>query len=180
MNYKSLENKYTPIIQKIIDDNKKFYGFESAINWQFFVDQDVRLIATANSKLELRINIISVDYAYQKNEPFMIEFFILHEIRHLYQRYCAYLLEKDNCPPNIQLATIYKSEFANYCNIYKNREVYYTQQVEFEAFIFSYAVMRYKYGDIKYIKYPEFYDEQNIDVKKHIEYWFKIFKAQNL
>ena len=40
MDYKSLEIKYTPIIQKIIDDNKKFYGVESKINWQYIVSPE--------------------------------------------------------------------------------------------------------------------------------------------
>lgn len=179
MDYKTLENKFKPIIQNIIDDNKKFYGFNNPIDWSFFVDNDIGLVATNTPKLELKINIISVEFAYKNNEPLMIEFFILHEIRHIYQRYFANLLNTNKCP-NIQLAIIYKNEFANYCNIYQNREYYYGQQIEFEAFTFSYSVIKYKYGEVDYIHYPSFYDEQNIDIKKYVNNWLHIFKNQNL
>lgn len=179
MDYSVLEIKFKPIIQKLLDDNKKFYGFENQINWSFFVNKDIGLIATNNSKLELKVNIVAVDFAYKNKEPLMIEFFILHEIRHIYQRFFANLLNAGNCP-NIELATIYKNEFANYCNIYQNREVYYSQQIEFEAFVFSYSVIKYKYGNVDYIQYPSFYDEQNVDINKYVNNWLKIFKNQNL
>ena len=73
-----------------------------------------------------------------------------------------------------------KNEFSNSCNIYKNRERYYSQQIEFEAFIFSYSVIKYKYGSVHYIHYPYFYDEQNIDIDKYVNNWLQIFKNKNL
>ena len=179
MDYKALEEKYKPIIQKIIDDNKKFYGFNDKIIWNFFVNDDIGLIATNNLKLELKINIVAVDFYYKKNEPLTIDLFILHEIRHIYQRFYIQLLNTENYV-NIELAKKYKYEFDNYCNIYQNREKYYLQQIEFEAFMFSYSVMKYKYGNVDYIHYPAFYDEQEIDVEKHINQWLQIFKNQNL
>lgn len=179
MNNRILENKYQPIIQKMIDDNKKFYGFNNQINWSFFINKDIGLVATNTPKLELNVNILAVDFAYKNNEPIMIEFFILHEIRHIYQRYIAGLLNTKDCP-NIQLATIYKYEFANYCNYYQNREIYYSQQIEFEAFIFSYSVIKYKYGNVSYIHYPSFYDQLNINLEEYINKWFQIFKSQSL
>lgn len=179
MDYKTLENKFKPVIQHIIDDNKKFYGFNSPIYWNFFVDNDICLVATTTSKLELKINIVSVEFAYKNNEPLMVEFFILHEIRHIYQKYFTNLLNTNKCP-DTKLAKIYKYEFANYCNIYQNRECYYRQQIEFEAFTFSYSVIKYKYGEVNYIHYPSFYDEQNVDIEKYINNWLQIFKDQNL
>ena len=179
MNNNILKRKYQPIIQKIVDDNKKFYGFSNHINWSFFSNEDIGLVATNTPKLELKINILAVDFAYTYNEPTMIEFFILHEIRHIYQRFFAGLLNTKDCP-NVQLATIYKNEFANYCNIYQNRDIYYSQQIEFEAFIFSYSVIKYKYGNVSCIHYPSYYDEQNIDIEKYINKWIQIFKNQNL
>ena len=77
MDYKALEEKYKQIIQKIIDDNKKFYGFNDKIIWNFFVNDDIGLIATNNLKLELKVNIVAVDFYYKKNEPLSIELFIL-------------------------------------------------------------------------------------------------------
>jgi len=179
MNYNALEEKYKQIIQKIIDDNKKFYGFNDKIIWNFFVNDDIGLIATNNLKLELKVNIVAVDFYYKKNEPLTIELYVLHEIRHIYQRLIVFLLNTNSCP-NINYATRCKNEFDNYCNIYQNREKYYLQQIEFEAFMFSYSVIKYKYGNVDYIHYPAFYDEQEIDVEKHINQWLQIFKNQNL
>ena len=162
-----LYSKYTPIIQKLIDDNKKFYFFNSQIEWRFFTNEDKGLIATSEN-LELKVNIISVDSAYKMGEPLMIEFFILHEIRHIWQKRCVNLLNTGSCP-NVLLAERYKS-----------KEGYYNQQIEFEAFIFSYSVIRYKYGDVKYINYPSFYDEQNIGVEEHVNRWLHLFEMNNL
>ncbi len=174
-----LESKFKPIIKKLINDNKKFYGFEKQINWNFFINEDIGLVATNNYKLELKVNILAVDYAYKNKQPIMIEFFILHEIRHIYQRYFAYLLKTNECP-NIPLAKQYNKEFSNYCNLYQNREIYYSQQIEFEAYVFSYSVIKYKYGHVDYIHYPTFYDEQNVAIEKYVNHWLDIFKNQNL
>ena len=179
MDYSVSEIKFKPIIQKLIEENQRFYGFNTQIKWSFFTNEDICLVATNTSNLELKINIIAVDFAYKNSQPIMVEFYILHEMRHIYQRFLANLLNTNKCP-NIQLATIYKNEFSNYCNIYQNREIYYSQQIEFEAFMFSYSVIKYKYGNVDYIHYPSFYDEQNVDVNKYINSWLQIFKNQNL
>ena len=57
-------------------------------------------------------------------------------------------------------------------------EEYYSQQIEFEAFTFSYAVMLYKYGQIEYIKLPEYLE--SVGIQKYIDSWLNIFKEQHL
>lgn len=179
MDYKALEIKFKPIIQKMIDDNKRFYFFDNKIKWSFFVNEDKGVVAINTAELELKVNIIAVDFAYNSNQPLMIEFFILHEIRHIYQRLLVSALDCRNVQNN-ELIRIYKNEFDNYCNIYQSREIYYSQQIEFDAFIYSYSVMKYKYGQIDYIQYPYFYDENNVDVDKYVNNFIQGFSSHNL
>ena len=40
-NLDSLKDKYTPIIQKIIDDNQKFYAFAGPVKWSFYIDNNI-------------------------------------------------------------------------------------------------------------------------------------------
>lgn len=182
MDYKSLEDKYRTLIQKIIEDNKKFYelDFDINIKWKFFADENVSLVAKTNRKtLELEVNIFAVDFSHQINEPLTIEYYILHEIRHIYQIICVNNISSNKCP-DLKKAKIYEKEFKNYSNPLRSTDSYFNQFTEFEAFVFSYSAMKYKYGDIKYINYPDFYNKQNFDIEKHIKNWLEIFKNKNL
>ena len=175
MNYTNLEERFKPFVQKIIDDNKRFYQFNNEIKWGFFVNQDKSVIASINAICELKINIVAVLHAFKIDQLIMIEFFILHEIRHIYQR--LYINSNES---NKELAEKYKYEFENYCSPQQNLKEYYSQQIEFEAYIFSYSVIIYKYGKINYISYPDFYDEQDINVKEYVKKWIQLFSTMNL
>ena len=72
MNEKQIE-KYKYIIQNIIDSNVKFYGFENKVEWEFFDNSDRATVGKVGSNLKLFININSVLYAYEINEPLQIE-----------------------------------------------------------------------------------------------------------
>ncbi len=171
--------QFRPIIQNIIDSNKKFYCFNNKIEWDFFDNPNIAIMALIDKDLKLNININSVIHAYDINEPLQIEYFILHEIRHIYQRRIVfeYQLNKNNCP-NREFAQQCEYEFNHYINMNEDKERYYSQQIEHDAYLFSYSVMLYKYGKISYINPPEFYE--NLDVKSHIEKWITVFKNQAL
>ena len=175
-----LKKKYTPIIQDIIDKNKKFYGFTNTVDWEFFYNEDVAIFGSSKKDLKLYININSVDFSYKLNEQLHIEYFILHEIRHIYQRRCVLLLdyESEKCP-NIEQAIMWKENFNNYKDM-TNKEEYYFQSVEFDAFIFAYSVMIYKYGIVSYIIYPKIYDTKNISINQYIDRWVGLFRLNNL
>ena len=171
-------DKYRPIIQSIIDSNVKFYGFENKIEWEFFENENIAFVGIAKADLKLYININSVIYAYKIGEPLQIEYFILHEIRHIYQRRFVLMYQQDkiHCQ-NPELAQRYDYEFCNYIKPDK-LEQYYSQQIEFEAFLFSYSVMLYKYGVISYIKLPNYLE--SLGVEQYINSWISIFKKQKL
>ena len=57
------------------------------------------------------------------------------------------------------------------------RPSYYKQHMEFDAFAFSYAVIKYKYGEVPYLSKPTQYgDEFDKDVDK----WYQTFKLKYL
>lgn len=170
--------KYKPFIQKIIDSNVNFYGFENKIEWEFFENNNIACVGIAKADLKLYININSVIHAIEINEPLQIEYFILHEIRHIYQRRYVIMYKTDqiHCP-NPELAKTYDYEFRNYIKPDK-LDQYYMQQIEFEAFLFSYSVMLYKYGNINYIQLPKYLE--SLGVQKYINSWISIFKEKKL
>ena len=177
MNEKQIE-KYKHIIQNIIDSNVKFYGFENKVEWEFFDNPNRAIIGKVGLDLKLFLNINSIIYAYEINEPLQIEYFILHEIRHIYQKRLILLYKVDrlHCP-NPDMAQRYEYEFNHYIKP-ENLEGYYSQQIEFEAFTFSYAVMLYKYGPIDYIKLPVYLE--NMEIQKYIDSWLNVFKEKHL
>ena len=171
--------KYKPIIQNIIDSNVKFSCFENKIEWDFFENSDKAIFAKTGADFKLYVNITSVIHAYEINEPLHVEYFILHEIRHIYQRRFIFLYKTDetNCPAP-ELAKRYDYEFCNYIKPTDDLEAYYSQQIEFEAFTFSYSVMLYKYGHINYIKLPNYLE--SLGIQPYIDIWIKNFKDKNL
>ena len=91
--FEILRVKYTPLITSIINDNVKYFRFRETIKWQFGFDEQIAIFACCDRKTKiLIINIAAVDYAIRINEPLQIEYFVLHEIRHIYQ-----YMEIDDC-----------------------------------------------------------------------------------
>lgn len=144
--------QYTPVIDFIIDSNKRFYSIQDPIKWRFFFNENPAVTAFYNNaEKRVSINVVFVDWAFSQREPYQIEFFILHELRHWYQ-YSE--MEKCKTDPsmceNPTLTEKWVKESANYvpplnCEDKKNAD-YYRQDMETDAFVFSYAVVSYKYG----------------------------------
>ena len=99
----------------------------------------------------------------------------MHEIRHLFQRFCIQDIHH-NDPPKLAIpqAKQWANEFSNYIRATDNVELYYSQSIEFDAFSFSYAVMRYKYGKVEYILPPKFLVESTPFIKV-VQIWFNHF-----
>lgn len=165
-NISSLEEQFTSYINQIINSNKKYFGFEDDIKWAFFED-DKSLIAK-NDISTLFVNINSLKYAFLINQLYMIEFYILHEIRHIYQRKSIHSDLINN--PQIQQ---WKYEFEHYIKPTDNPNAYYNQSIEFDAFSYSYALMLFKYGKIEYISFPKYYTGI---IEPCIEKWLENFK----
>lgn len=54
---------------------------------------------------------------------------------------------------------------------------YFNQDMEFDAYAFAYAVMKYKYGEISYLYKPTAYGNE---FDETVEDWCKAFKSEGL
>ena len=181
--FEELRIRYAPIITSIINDNVKYFRFRETIKWQFGFDERVAIVACCNRKTNiLTINIGAVDFALRINEPLQIEYFLLHEIRHIYQH-----KEIDDYKNNIsacnnpELAKKWADEEDKYVAAVnqdgKENAEYYKQDLEFDAFAFAFAVIKHKYGEIPYIQKPTKYGEE---FDKTVEGWCQTFQSENL
>lgn len=151
-----LKGKYRENIQHIIDKNKRFYGNIGDIKWDYY-SKDNKYEYAYNKNKKVYINIVAVHNAVKTNNTMYIEYFIIHEIRHIYQYYCIDLYNRDfsKCP-NSNHAKMWKDNYDNYKN-YDNQEEYYNQIVEFDAFVFAMAVIQYVYREKNYVVPPKYY-----------------------
>jgi len=157
-----LKIEYEPIIKGIINDNVKFYQFTQEVKWQYIYNEDFSLIASCDNNLVVNINISAIAFMQKVHQPLMLEFFILHEIRHLFQR--LFILQYHSKPNdyNYGKAVQWLAEFNHYVSLNEDRNRYYYQSIEFDAYAFSYAVMLYKYGKVDYIVAPTIYDNDEV------------------
>lgn len=181
--FEALSIKYAPFITNIIKENVKFFRFRETIKWGFGFDERIAIFACCDRKTKiLTINIGAVDYALRINEPLHIEYFVLHEIRHIYQ-----YMEIDDYKNNSSACSNpdLAQKWANEAEQYKpaiNKEGnenpdYYKQDLEFDAFAFAFAVIKYKYGKIPYIEKPTCYGDE---FDKTVDEWCKTFQSEHL
>lgn len=181
--FEELRICYAPIITSIINSNSKFFRFRETIKWQFNFDERVAIFACCDRKTNiLTINIGAVDFAFRINEPLQIEYFLLHEIRHIYQHMeIADYNNNISACNNPDLAKKWADEEKKYVAAInqegKENAEYYKQDLEFDAFAFAYAVMKYKYGNVPYITIPKAYGNEFSQV---VEDWCKTFQEENL
>lgn len=175
---------YSPYISKVINSNVKFYRTNQTIKWKFGYDERVSIFAWCNKKTNIiTVNIAAVDFSFQKNEPLHIEYFLLHEIRHIYQHLEIedYRADPSKCN-NEKLAKEWAEEESNYVTALnkdgnENAE-YFAQDMELDAFAYSYAVMKFKYGEVEYLYIPKAYRNEEFD--KIVAKWQETFKDENL
>ena len=142
--------QYTPVIDFIIVSNERFYGITDPIKWKFTFNESLALAAHyEKNEKGIVINIAFVDFAFFQREPYQVEFFILHEIRHWYQdsEMDKYKTDPTKCD-NPVLAEQWLKETDNYVkpSVGEKNANYYAQDMEEDAYAFAYAVVSYKYG----------------------------------
>lgn len=182
--FECLQKIYSPVISSIINSNKRFYRTNQTIRWQFGYDEQIAIFACCNRRTNtITVNIAAVDFAFQRNEPMHVEYFLLHEIRHIYQHLEIedYKSNPQHCN-NVELAKTWAEEEDNYISAVdkSGNEIagYFQQDMEMDAFAYSFAVMKYKYKEIPYLFIPKAYE--NDDFYDIVEEWIKTFKKENL
>lgn len=181
--FDELQNKYSMAVSQLINQNINFYQIDFTIRWQFGFDDRISMVAFYNRKEKnIIVNIASVDYAFINDQKLVIEYFLLHEIRHIYQfqEIEKYKKNPSECD-NQSLAKKWLEESLDYKsavdkNGNENKE-YFFQDMELDAFAYAYAVMLYKYGKIDYINVPQIYINSEFD--NIVEEWIQVFKKEN-
>ncbi len=179
-----LQRKYSPIISDIMNSNVRFYRTNQKIRWRFGYNERVAIFAWCNRKTNfVAVNIAAVDFSFLRDEPLHIEYFLLHEIRHIYQHLEIEDYRKDSTKcNNAELAKKWSEEEDNYVTALnkegnENKE-YFAQDMEMDAYAYAYAVMKYKYGEVKYLYLPEVYYNDEFD--KIVNEWQVAFKNEGL
>lgn len=182
--FEHLQYQYSPIISDIIDSNVGFYRTNQTIKWRFGYDERVAIFAWYDKKTNIiTVNIAAVDFSFQQNEPLHIEYFLLHEIRHIFQHLEIedYRTAPSKCN-NVELAKKWAEKENNYVTVLDkdgNENVeYFAQDMEMDAFAYSYSVMKYKYGEVEYLCIPRAY--RNEEFNKIVAKWQETFKDENL
>lgn len=181
---KQMQDFYAPIISSMICANSKFYRTNQTIRWQFGFDERVAIMAWCDRKTNIvTVNIASVDFACLRNEIIAIEYYLLHEIRHIYQHMEIedYKNNPENCN-NLDLAKKWCEEEQKYCSAVdkdgnENPE-YFNQDMELDAFAYSFAVIKYKYGELPYIYVPKAYETDKF--YSIVNDWLTTFKEEGL
>ena len=165
--FRRLRKKYEPIVTDMIRSSSCFYRSKKTIKWRFDCDDNEAIIATYDRKNDLvSVNMKSFIRAYSENDLKTIEYFLLHEIRHLFQNELIvdYRNGKEG-PINKEIIEkwIYESEHYIKVSDSEGNENpnYFLQDLEMDAYAFSYAVMKYKYGDLNLYVPPIYGDEFN-------------------
>lgn len=149
--FEKLSNQYGPLVRWLIDSNYLYMNIDTKIQWQFAWDNDTRVTGAVNRNTNIMsINVLFVDEAYRNNRIYDIEHFLIHEMRHIYQhnQIKKYKTNSHTIDP------IFINRWINEGKDYKksldengNENIeYYKQDCELDAYAFSYAVMKYKYG----------------------------------
>ena len=150
-NFEVLSDKYRKPIINIIDSDVKYTNIDETIKWTFGWDNDPAITATVNRKTNvLSINVVFVDRSYNDNRLFDLEYFLLHEMRHVYQN-IQIKKYKEN---NHELDSHYIEKWIKEGDCYIKsvdqaghvNDDYFRQDCELDAYAFSYAVMKYKYN----------------------------------
>ena len=179
----------SPLITNTINCNMKYYGFNETIRWKYSYNKDLSIMATSNRKTNIiELNILSLLQALKENDFLTIEYYLLHEIRHLFQHL---IIDdyKNNREVEIDIEIIKKWIFEDehYITVIdENNNVnpdYFKQDSEMDSYAFSLAVMKYKYGNIDNKLYiPEYYKSEYKEefysiVNDWINYFNKVFET---
>lgn len=183
--FEILRKHYAPMIEKIINSNVDFYRTNQTVRWNFGHDKRCEIFGVCDRKTNvITLNIESVHSAIQQNEPLQIEYFLLHEIRHIYQHLEkeTYKINPLQCN-NADLARKWLEEEKDYIPALnkenKENAGYFKQDMELDAYAYAFAVMKYKYGNVPYLYIPKAY-EGNSEFAEIVDNWIQVFQEEGI
>lgn len=179
--FDKLSNLYSPLITKIINSNARFYGFNEKIRWCFTFKKEKSIMAETDRKTNIiSFNINAINYSYLTGHVMDVEYYALHEIRHIFQHIVIKDYEEGkDIPIPKEIVEKWIKEQNNYVpsldeNGNENKG-YFLQDIEMDAFAFSYAVMKYKYKNIDYLYVPPLYEKE---FEEMVDEWLTCFDEE--
>jgi len=148
--FKKLTAQYAPLIQWLIDSDSVYTNIDKKIMWMFAWDDNPAITGTVNRTTNvMSVNIVFVDEAYQENRIFDIEYFLLHEMRHIYQNIQVEKFKTNKNTISDSFILKWIKENKNYIKALDgsgNENIdYFKQDCELDAYAFAYSVMNQKY-----------------------------------
>lgn len=174
--------KYNKTVCAILDSNSRFYSFNGGIKWCFGWNPDPRIVATCNrDKAIITINIEAFLISLREDNLKTIEYYLLHEIRHIYQHICIHEYTSNKKDEKNEYVEKWIEEEKHYvkslnANGEENPE-YFMQDMEMDAYAYSFAVMKYKYKDSYSPYVPKIYGDQFFQI---VNDWMIFFAKNNL
>lgn len=150
LTYDNLSKQYSPLIKWLIESNSFYVDIHFKVRWCFGWDNNTAITATVNRETNLMsVNVFFVDEAYKENKIYNVEYYLLHEMRHIYQHNQI----KEYRSNNHSIDPVFIERWIKEGNGYikaldeKGEENidYYKQDCELDAYAFSYAAMKHKY-----------------------------------
>lgn len=176
---------YAEMVSTIINSDQRFYRSRKKIRWAFKNDNDISIFACYRKKEDIiLINYLAIEDAIANNHPLDIEYFILHEIRHMFQQ--EEIDDYKNRRPIVVDEKIIKkwiTDDSNYHSATPNDEQglkeYFNQDEEIDAYAYAYAIMEYKYGKerISYLYTPKYNKKEFVKLKNE---WIQAFNDESL
>lgn len=149
--FEALSRRYSPLIKWIIESNQIYTNIDRPIRWGLRWKADVAIAAETNRKTNLlSVNLAFVKESYENGRIYEIEYFLLHEMRHVFQHVQIEYSENGKAMVDEGLIKQWKMKGENYIKALdeNGNEVpdYFKQDCELDAYAFSFAVMHLKYG----------------------------------
>ena len=165
--FNQLTKRYSPLIKWLIESNQIYTNIDKTIKWCFAWDENLAITAAVDRKTNIiSINVLFVDDAYKNNKIFEIEYFLLHEMRHIYQHNQIELYNNNEQTVDSRYIEHWIKEGQNYIKSLDesgNENIeYFKQDCELDAYAFSYAAMHHKYRGIydSFLFIPEIYKNE--------------------
>ena len=174
---------YAPSIKKIIEDNVRFYRYKDTIKWKFGFDENDLIVAACDRNTNvITINLKSVMISHNQDNLKTVEYFLLHEIRHTFQNTIINDYKNGIKVPidkEVVEKWIYEGKhYIKSCDENGNENSgYFLQDLEMDAYAFSYAVMKYKYGNVSDLYVPNVYKDEFYEL---VDSWIDSFKKEQL
>lgn len=181
-----LSTSYAPIIKDLIEKDAKFFMFKETIKWAFNYGEESAVIAAVGKDNVIHINLFSVMNHYMNKDLYTIEYFLLHEIRHIFQ----HLIIDDyqngrEVPFDSKLVEqwIFEDNKENYIKVLdengNENDGYFKQDIEIDAYAFSLAVMKYEYDEklIQHLYVPHQFGDSFWSI---VNDWIRYFKEEKL